>query len=92
MREQHMKGLLAAGTILLLSGGAFAQTNSPATGRTGMTDTQIVQQLEKQGYSNVKVTDHDRGHVDVMAMKGGQQQKLAVNPSTGQAMPDTDKD
>jgi hypothetical protein len=25
-------------------------------------------------------------------MKGGQQQKLAVNPSTGQAMPDTDKD
>jgi hypothetical protein len=36
------------------------------------------------------VTDHDRGHVDVMAMKGGQQQKLAVNPSTGQAMPDTD--
>jgi hypothetical protein len=90
MREQHMKGLLAAGTILLLSGGAFAQTNSPATGRTGMTDTQIVQQLERQGYSNVKVTDHDRGHVDVMAMKGGQQQKLAVNPSTG--VPDTDKD
>jgi hypothetical protein len=36
------------------------------------------------------VTDHDRGHVDVMAMKGGQQQKLAVNPSTG--VPDTDKD
>ena len=57
-----------------------------------MSDAQITQRLESQGYSNVKVTAHDKGHVDVTASKNGQNQKLAINPQTGQAMADTDND
>ena len=90
-----MKRILALSLSgLLISGAAMAQgTSSGATGQSGtMSDSQIRQKLESQGYSNVKITDHDKNHVDVTASKNGQSQKLAVNPRTGQASPDTDKD
>jgi len=81
-------------SALLVSGAALAQGTSPsATGQSGtMSDSQIRQQLESQGYSNVKITQHDKNHVDVTASKSGQAQKLVVNPQTGQASPDTDND
>jgi len=106
--------LLATGAVVLLAGGAYAQstttrteTQSPApmsrttgntartegmtSGGTAMNENQIVQNLEKQGYTNVRVTNrNDKGHVDVMAMKGGRNEKLTVDPATGQAMPDKD--
>jgi hypothetical protein len=69
--------------------GAGAVTNVQAT---GMTDAQIQQKLEAQGYSNVRITDHDKDHVDVTASKGGKPVKLAVNPQSGQVTPDTDND
>lgn len=64
------------------SGAAFAQMN----------DAQIKQNLESQGYSNIKIGEHESNHIDVTASKNGQVQKLAVNPQTGQVTPDTDTD
>ena len=91
-----MKRLLAISASLLLSGAAFAQAPTPSqttTGRAGsMSDTQIVQRLEQQGYNSVRVTNHDKGHVDVMASKGGQTQRLPVDPAAGQIMLYTDAD
>lgn len=80
----------SAGTALAAGGqSAGAATNVQAT---GMTDAQIRQKLESEGYTNVRVTDHDKGHVDVTAAKGGKSTKLAVNPQSGQVTPDTDND
>jgi preprotein translocase subunit SecF len=59
---------------------------------TAMTDAQIQQKLQANGYTNVQVTDHDKDHIDVRATKNGKTEKLAVNPQTGAAMPDTDHD
>jgi hypothetical protein len=57
--------------------------------RSAMNDDQsVVQNLEKQGYSNVKVTGHNQGHVNVMASKDGQNQQLSVDPATGKVMRD----
>ena len=76
-------------SALLLSGtAALAQTTQSGI----MSDAQIKQTLESQGYTNVRVTEHDKNHVDVTASKNGQTQKLAVDPRTGQSKPDTDKD
>ena len=59
---------------------------------TAMTDGQIRQKLQADGYTNVQVTDHDKDHIDVKATKNGKTEKLAINPQTGAAMPDTDND
>lgn len=85
-----MKLPMAALSVLLLAGSsglAFA-----ADGGQGMTDAQIQQKLQAQGYTNVQIGDHDRGHIDVTATKNDTAEKLAVNPQTGAVMPDTDKD
>ena len=66
------------------SGLAFAQGM--------MTDVQIQQKLQSEGYANVQVTKHDKGQIDVMAMKNGKAEKLAVNPQTGAVMPDAEKE
>lgn len=81
-----MKQLAAMAIGLALVGGsglAYAQN---------VTDAQIKQNLESQGYSNIKISRHEASHVDVTASKNGQVQKLAVNPQTGQIAPDTDND
>lgn len=59
---------------------------------TTMTDAQVRQKLEAQGYTNVRITEHDKSHIDVTAAKNGKSEKLAVDPGSGQVMPDTDKD
>lgn len=61
-------------------------------GQGAMTDAQIQQKLQSQGYTNVQVTKHEKGHVDVTATKNGKAEKLAVNPQTGAPTPDTDDD
>jgi hypothetical protein len=77
---------------------AFAAGNSTSAGliipvqATGMTDAQVQQKLQSEGYTNVQVTNHDKSHIDVTATKNGKTEKLAVNPQTGAAMPDEDKD
>jgi Peptidase propeptide and YPEB domain len=71
------------------SGAAVHATNVQAT---SMTDAQIQKKLEADGYTNIKVTEHDKDHIDVKATKNGKIEKLAVNPQTGAVMPDTDSD
>jgi len=93
-----MKHLLAASMLLLTGAAAIAQIPAPngtagipstSTLSHAMTDAQIKQHLEAQGYSNV-VIDHtnDDGKVYATAMKNGKSQKLAVDSVTGQAKPD----
>lgn len=57
-----------------------------------MSDAQIQQNLHAQGYTNIKIGDHDKGHVDVTATKNGRSEKLAVDPQTGAMKADTDQD
>ncbi len=81
-----MKTLLGAAlmsALIAAPGVAFAQQVS---------DAQIKQNLESQGYSNIQISRHEASHVDVTASKNGKTEKLAVNPKTGQVPMDTDKD
>jgi predicted aspartyl protease len=95
-----MKFLSAALFVLLLSssGAALAAgdqgaAGSPTAAQTmEKVDAQIKQKLESEGYTNVQITGRDKGHIDVTATKNGKTEKLAVNPETGVASPDTDRD
>lgn len=84
-----MKGVFVPAFGLMLwigsTGLAFAQANT-------MSDDQIKKTVESQGYTDVRVTGHDKDHVDVKATKNGKTEKLAVDPKTGQTRPDTDED
>jgi Peptidase propeptide and YPEB domain len=81
-----------------LPGLAFASETAGTAGlattvqTTAMTDAQIQQKLQANGYTNVQVSDPDKDHIDVRATKDGKTEKLAINPQTGAAMPDTDDD
>ncbi|HEX4178810.1 MAG TPA: PepSY domain-containing protein, partial [Rhizomicrobium sp.] len=74
--------------------GAILLTAMPGLGfaQTPMTDAQIQQKLQSEGYTNVKITEHDKSHIDVTATKDGKTEKLAVNRSTGAVAEDDDKD
>lgn len=78
---------ISALSVLLLLG---PTSQSLAAG--SMSDVQIKQKLEAEGYGNVVIKEHEKDHVDVTASKNGRSQRLAVNPRTGQIVPDTDKD
>lgn len=86
--------LLMAGS----SGLALAASGTPAPGSTTtvqatpMTDAQIQQKLQSEGYTNVQVTKHEKDHIDVTAIKNGKAEKLAVNPQTGAVTPDIEHD
>lgn len=67
------------------SASTFSNSTTPSA--TKVSDTQIEQNLEKQGYSNVKVTSREQNRIHVMASKNGQNQNLLVDPSTGQVVP-----
>jgi hypothetical protein len=80
-----MKNLLigcTATTLLLVAGSAMAQSN----------DTALKAKIEAQGYSNVRIVERERDHVDFTAMKGGKKVRLAADVSSGQVHPDNDKD
>jgi hypothetical protein len=72
---------------------AFAAGNQATngSGATTMSDAQIKQKLESEGYGNVQIKEHEKNHVDVTATKNGKTERLAVNPQTGQARADTDR-
>ena len=78
--------IAALGVVLLtgVPGLAFAADK--------MTDAQIQEKLTADGYTNIKITEHDKNHVDVKATKNGKTEKLAVDPKTGAVTPDTDND
>ena len=88
-------------SIVLLAGSsglAIAASDNDVSGSvtriqaSTMSDAQIRQKLEAQGYSNVQIKERDKGHVDVTAAKNGKSEKLSVNPQSGQVKPDTDND
>lgn len=80
-----MKKLFVAVAAALLVGAS-------ASAFAAMSDSQIEQKLQQQGYTNIKIGEHDKGHVDVTATKNGAAEKLAVDPATGAVKPDTDND
>lgn len=85
-----LSALLVLGPAGLAS--AAGNQSTKGSGASAMSDAQIKQKLESEGYSNVQIKEHDKNHVDVTATKNGKSEKLAVNPQTGQSTADTDED
>lgn len=85
---------LLAGSTAMATAAGDNQVRGPATNiqAVTMSDAQIRQKLEAEGYTNVQIKDRDKSHYDVTATKDGKSEKFAVNPQSGQIMPDTDKD
>jgi predicted aspartyl protease len=86
VKEIAMKPVISAAVgaaiLLVTSTAALAQ----------LSDVDIKSAVEAKGYTNVKITHHEKSHVDVTATKNGKTMKLAVDPQTGAVRPDTDKD
>ena len=86
--------LIAVSTTLVLvmssSGrdGLIARTLAAAP----LSDAEIQSRLEVQGFSNVQNVQHNGNRVIVTATKDGQTGQLAVNPTTGNVIRDTDGD
>jgi predicted aspartyl protease len=96
-----MRSPIAAFGLILLTGSSGLVLAAGATATAGlvtavqsvtMTDTQIQQKLQSEGYTDVRITEHERGHINVTATRSGKAEKLVVNPQTGAAMPDNDDD
>jgi hypothetical protein len=65
--------------------GSTAPTQSGASEESGastMSDAQIRQQLEAQGYT-VQSLKHERDYVEAKVIKGGQLTELRVDPQSG---------
>jgi hypothetical protein len=90
--------VLSAALLVSSAGMAIAASGDRAAGlatkvqATTMTDTQIRQTLEAQGYTHVRIRERDKDHIVVTAAKDGKPEKLAVNPQSGQVTPDTGDD
>jgi len=57
-----------------------------------MTDTQVRQKLESEGYTNVRIRERGKTYVEVTAAKDGKTEKLALNPQSDQVIPERDDD
>jgi pyruvate/oxaloacetate carboxyltransferase len=66
--------------IALLAGAAFAQTSttSPSTGSTQMSEAQIKQKLQQEGYSNVKLQRESQPEYTGTATKNGKTVHIEV--------------
>lgn len=85
--------LMAGSPGVALAAGDMATAGPVTTVQaTAMTDAQVQQKLQSEGYTNIQVTKHEGDHIDVKATKNGKAEKLAVNPQTGAVMPETDRD
>jgi hypothetical protein len=82
----------SAGIAIAAQDNQTAGSSATNVQATRMTDAQVRQKLEAEGYTNVQIKDHDKTHIDVTAAKNGKPAKLAVNPQSGQITPDTDND
>jgi predicted aspartyl protease len=96
-----MRPSTAALGLILLTGSSGLALAAASTATAGlvttvqsatMTDAQIQQKLQSEGYTDVRITEHDSGHINVLATRNGKAEKLVVNPQTGAAMPDNDDD
>jgi predicted aspartyl protease len=85
--------LLIGSSGLVLAAGSTATAGLVTTVQSAtMTDAQIQQKLQSEGYTDVRITEHDSGHINVLVTRNGKAEKLVVNPQTGAAMPDNDDD
>jgi preprotein translocase subunit SecF len=85
--------LLIGSSGLVLAAGSTATAGLVTTVQSAtMTDAQIQQKLQSEGYTDVRITEHDSGHINVLATRNRKAEKLVVNPQTGAAMPDNDDD
>jgi hypothetical protein len=92
-----MKTLATTFTAILLAGSlgvALAAENDVirTVQAAPMTDTQIQQKLESEGYTNVQITGHEKTQIDATATKNGATQKLSVDAQTGNVAAGTDTD
>jgi hypothetical protein len=68
----------------------FAFTAGAALAQAG--DAALIAKIEAQGYSNVRITEHEKTHVDFTGIKNGKTVKMAADVKTGQVHSDNDKD
>lgn len=78
--------------VIVVTIGIILVPSLASSQNTPPTDSQITRNLESQGYTNVRISRHERSHIDVRATKNGKTERLAVNPQTGQISADSDKD
>ena len=83
--------LVAASTAIVLAldaNGLIAQTFAAVP----LPDSEIQSRLQAQGFSNVQNLQHDGSRVIVTATKDGLTGQLAVDPSSGKVIRDSDGD
>src|SRR3954452_20419384 len=84
--------LVSSAGMTIATGGDHAAGSATKVQATTMTDTQIRQPPEAQGYTDVRSRERYKDHMVVTAAKDGKPEKLAVNPQSGQVTPDTGDD
>lgn len=60
-----------------------AQAESTRSGASMMSDAEIKQKLETQGYANVQLGEHEGGKIDATATKDGQAVELEIDSQSG---------
>jgi hypothetical protein len=90
--------ILSAALLASLAGMAIAAggdhhiASATRIQATTMTDAQVQQKLESEGYTHVRIRERGKTYVEVTAAKDGKAEKLAVDPQSGQVMPEQDDD
>jgi hypothetical protein len=85
-------GNALAATSQSTSTGTIAQSESTRSGASMMSDTEIKQKLQAEGYSNVQLGKHEGDSIDVTATKNGQRVELHVDAQSGTVGQDTEKE
>ena len=76
-------GTAVAATSQWTLTGATAQAESTRSGASMMSDAEIKQKLQAEGYANVQLGEHERGKVDATATKNGQPVDLEIDVQSG---------
>ena len=78
--------LVAVVTATILAGTSditSAQAESARSGASSMSDAEIKQKLQAEGYANVQLGEHERGKIDATATKDGQAVELEIDTQSG---------
>lgn len=62
---------------------AIAQAANTRSGASMMSDAEITQKLQAEGYTNVQLGEHERGKIDATATKNGQDVDLEIDAQSG---------
>jgi hypothetical protein len=85
-------GSALAATSQSTSTGATAPSESTRSGASTMSETDIKQKLQAEGYSNVQLGKHEGDSIDVTATKNGQRVELHVDAQSGTVGRDSEKE